>query len=204
MNRKILITEDHQLYRDGMRLLIESTFEGSQILEAGDYPAALAHLNAHADLYFLLLDIKIPGTQGLEGLKEIRKKFPTLTIIVVSTLDFCESIDQILLNGANGFITKTASKEEMLNAIHAVLAGEIVVVSDNDLEKKIDLSKRQIETLGFLIKGKSNKEIAAEMGVSHATVREHVSNILELLKAENRTHAALIAKKHGFFFDTWY
>ena len=203
MPKKILITEDHELYRDGLRMLVKGMYKNAQILEAADYHSAIKHLNTHQDIYFLLLDMKIPGTQGLDGLREIRRSFPTLTIIIVSMLDFCESVDQVIRLGANGFIAKTTPKDRMIEAINAILAGEQVIISEHDVKGRIEFSPRQFDTLRLLVQGKTNKEIAELLGISHATVREHVSHIFQQLNAENRTQAALLAKKHGFFFDCW-
>ena len=203
MPKKILITEDHDLYRDGLKSLITSMYSKLEILEAADYSSTLEHLKNHKDIYFLLLDIKIPGTQGLDAIKNIRKRFPTLTIIIVSVVDFHESIDHMLALGANGFISKTTAKDNMIRAIKAILAGEQIVISEHDIRERIELSPRQTDTLRLMVEGKPNKEIAEFLGISNATVREHVSHIFRQLDVKNRTQAVLLAKKRGFFLDDW-
>ena len=197
---KALITEDHDIYRDGLRHLIESMYSDVNILEAANYRTTVDYLTIHRDMDFLLLDIKIPGVQGLEGLEALRKLFPNLTIIVISTLDFGESVNQMISLGANGFIAKTTPKDQMIKAINNILAGELTTISEHNLDEMVKLSKRQIDTLLLLEKGRSNKDIANELGVSYATAREHVSNLLKRLKAENRTQAVQRAKEIGLIF----
>ena len=198
---KVLIAEDHELYRDGLYLLMTELFADATIKLAADYPQALAVLDNDLDISLAMLDIKLPGTKDLDGLKEIRARFPTLTIIVVSTIDFDFSIRQMMDLGVNGFIAKSTPKKEMKSAIIDILDGNIVVKSEKDGGRNTDLTNRQLDTLRFLAEGLSNKEISVRLGVSQFTAKEYVSNVITKLKASNRTHAVLIAQQQGLLID---
>ena len=198
---KVLIAEDHELYRDGLKLLFEEINPETHIYLAGNFPDALTTLLREPDIALVMLDIRMPGTQDLDGLKEIRSRFPTLTIIVVSTLDFDTSTRQMIDAGANGFIAKSTPKQSMKRAIAEVLDGNIVIESEREGTDFIDLSQQQLATLRYLSEGLSNKEIANRLGVSPLTAKEYVSKVIERLDAANRTQAVLIAQKHGLLID---
>ena len=198
---KVLIAEDHELYRDGLKLLFEEINREAHIYLAGNFPDALTILLREPDITLVMLDIRMPGTQDLDGLKEIRSRFPTLTIIVVSTLDFDTSTRQMIDSGANGFIAKSIPKHLMKKAIAEILDGNIVIESEREGTDFIDLSQQQLATLRYLAEGLSNKEIASRLGVSPLTAKEYVSKVIERLNAANRTQAVLIAQKHGLLID---
>lgn len=201
MTFKVLITEDHELYRDGLRLLLEETFPDVQVIEAGDFDSATLHLETHQDLALVLFDIHIPGTSGLNGLKEVKTLYPTVPLVVVSTVDHQASIQQMLKLGADGFIAKTSSRATMIKALADVLEGEMVIISGREETESVALSPRQIDTLALLSQGLANKEIAARLNISPATVREYVSDLLGLFRCENRTQAVLKARELGFILD---
>ena len=200
-NEKILIAEDHELYRDGLKLLLEELLPNATIYTAGNFPEAMQMLSRDMDISLVMLDIRMPGTKDLDGLKEIRWRFPTATIIVVSTLDFDTSTRQMIDAGANGFIAKSTAKEVMKKTISEILNGNIVVQSEREGNSFIDLSVQQLATLRFLAEGLSNKEIATRLGVSPFTAKEYVSKVIERLNASNRTQAVIIAQKLGLLLD---
>ena len=201
MTIKILVSEDHALYRDGLRLLLQQIFTNVHIMESGDFETTRALLAAHQDIALVLLDILMPGTSGLEGLKEIKDRYPALPLVVISTVDQQASIRRILQLGADGFIAKTSSKDTMLKALKDVMEGELVVISDQGHTQPVTLSPRQVDTLELLAQGLPNKTIAARLHISPATVREYVSDILELFGSDNRTQAVLKARQMGFVLD---
>lgn len=201
MNIKILITEDHELYRDGLRLLLQETLPEVHVIEASDFATTRASLTAHQDIALVLFDIHIPGTTGLEGLKEIKSSHPALPVVVISTADRQASIQQMLQAGADGFIAKSSSKATMVKALQDILEGEVVIVSGEDVAEPVTLSPRQFATLELLASGLPNKEIAAHLDISPATAREHVSDLLGLLECDNRTQAVLKARRLGFILD---
>ncbi len=198
---KVLITEDHELYRDGLRLLLQEAFEDINILEAGDFPGSVSLLKKHRDVALLLLDIHIPGTSGLEGLSKIKQTWPALPVVIVSIVDSQFSIQQMLQLGADGFISKTSGKAAMVEALRNIVAGEQVIVHGQEHVDSQILTSRQIEALGLLSRGMTNKEIATALKISPVTAREHVSRLLEVFDCENRTQVVLKARQAGFIFD---
>jgi DNA-binding NarL/FixJ family response regulator len=198
---KVLIAEDHELYRDGLKLLFNELNKDVKVYVAGDYPETLAILTRQPDITLVMLDIRLPGTKDLDGLKEIRSRFPILTIIVISTLDFNTSTRQMIDAGANGFIAKSTSKDVMKKAIADILDGNIVIKSEKDGSEYYDLTQQQLATLRYLAEGLSNKEIASRLGVSPLTAKEYVSKVIARLNAANRTQAVLIAQKNGLLID---
>lgn len=198
---KILITEDHELYRDGLRLLLQEAFADIHIFESGDFPTTLSILKKHRDIALVLLDIHIPGTQGLQGLSEIKQAYPALPVVIVSMVDYQFSIQQMLQLGADGFISKTSEKSAMVEALRNIMAGEQVILGSQKHACPTTLTPRQIETLRLLSRGMTNKEIATELQISPTTVREHVSGLLALFACENRTQVVLKARQAGFILD---
>lgn len=201
MNIKILITEDHELYRDGLRLLLQEVVPEARIIEAGDFDTTLAALATHQDIALMLLDIHIPGATGLDGLKQIKASHPALPVVVISTVDRQASIQRMLQAGADGFIAKTSAKATMVKALQDIMAGEVVIIGGQDVAEPVTLSPRQFATLELLACGLPNKEIAAQLNISPATAREHVSDLLGLLGCDNRTQAVLKARRLGFILD---
>lgn len=201
MTVKVLITEDHELYRDGLRLLLQEVFPEVQVIEAGDFPAAMVTLTSHQDIALVLFDIHIPGTSGLNGLKEIKTLYPALPLVIVSTVDHHASIQQMLQLGADGFIAKTSSKATIVKALRDIMEGEVVIIGGQDNAEPAVLSPRQVATLELLALGLPNKEIAAQLNISPATVREYVSDLLKLFNCDNRTQAVLKARQLGFILD---
>lgn len=198
---KILITDDHELYRDGLRLLLQEVCAEIQIIEAGDFATTEAVLTTHQDIALVLFDIHIPGTSGLDGLKQIKASHPALPVVVISTVDRQASIQQMLQAGADGFIAKSSSKATMVKALKDILEGELVIISGQETVEPVALSPRQSATLALLASGLPNKEIAAQLDISPATAREHVSDLLGLFDCDNRTQAVLKARRLGFILD---
>ena len=198
---KAIIAEDHELYQEGLTLLLSEVLQDVKIYKASDYPKARALLDRHVDIDLVLLDLKLPGTDELNGLKDIRQCFPTLTIVVISTLDFKVGIRNIMQLGANGFIAKSTPIKEMKEAIERILNGELVVKTESGGEEPIVLSQRQIETLKLIAQGLTNKQIAEKMAISTATAKEHVSKVFDRLGVANRTEAVLKAQQQGLLIS---
>lgn len=194
---KALIAEDHELYQEGLSLLLGNMIQSVKLYKAADYPKTLSLLNEHPEIDLVLLDLKLPGTQNLDGLKELRQRFPTLTIVVISTLDFQIGIREVMKLGANGFIAKSTSIQDMKSAIGRILDGELVVKTEENISDEVVLSVRQGETLQLIAQGLSNKEIAQNLDISTATAKEHVSNLFERLGVANRTEAVSKAQQLG-------
>lgn len=198
MTLKVLVIEDHELYREGLELLLKEVIPDVQLVAAADFPNARLALANHADIALILLDIQIPGTTGLEGLEAIKNAYPALPLVVISSVNHYASIRQMLNLGADGFIAKSSSKATMIQALHDVLNGEKVIVGEQAAADVISLSPRQLTILELMALGLSNKEIAAQLHISPATVREYVSDLLFLFSCDNRTQAVLKARSLGF------
>ncbi|MBU6952112.1 MULTISPECIES: response regulator transcription factor [unclassified Hahella] len=200
MASKILIAEDHDLYRDGLRHLVMEIFPDAKIVEASDFYTASEQLILHPDLSLLILDIQLPGTQRLDGVKQLRGAYPLLPIVVVSALEMGPNVQNVMALGVNGFIAKSAKKHEMQEGLLAILRGELVTVTQCH-DQLPSFSPRHLETLEYLTQGLSNKEIARNLGISDITVRQYVSDIIDHLGVENRTQAVMAAKKRGIIID---
>lgn len=201
---KALIAEDHELYRDGLKILLQETIPDIQVYIAPDFPDALSILKEHSDIALVLLDLNLPGTQSLDGLKEIRGLFPTAIVIVVSTLDFDITTRQIIDLGANGFIAKSTQKAEMKLAIEDILNGNLAVRTESSIGQNVELSQRLLDTLQFMAMGLSNKEIAIKMNISPLTAKDYVSKIIYRLNAENRMQAVLKAQQNGLLLSHYF
>ena len=201
MTLKVLICDDHELYRDGLRLLLQEAIPEVEVIEADSYPATQKQLAEHSDIALVLFDIQMPGTSALNGLKEIKMQYPVLPLVVVSTVDQDATIRQMLMLGADSFIAKTSAKETMITALKNIMQGEQVIISEHSSNESVVLSSRQLDTLELMAQGLSNKEIAQRLGISAATVREYVSDILALLQCDNRTQAVLRGKQLGYVLD---
>lgn len=200
MTIKVLVTEDHELYRSGLQLVLQEAIPGVEVIEAGDLPSALTELGRYPDIALMLLDIQLPGNRGLDGLREIKSRYPALPMVVVSTIDHQASIRQMRQLGADGFIAKTSSRAVMVRALRDVMAGETVIIGARE-DYTPSLSPRQLATLELMALGLSNKEIAAQLSISPATVREYVSDLLLRFDCDNRTQAVLKARQLGYILD---
>lgn len=201
MKIKVLISEDHELFRDGLRLLLGEAFTEVEVLESSDFTTTKCILEAKRDISLVLFDINIPGTSGLDGLKEIKTLYPALPLVVISALDSRYGIQQMLQLGADGFITKTSPREAMIQALKDIEKGELVIVTDNPGGEPLPITPRQIETLSSMSQGMTNKEIAKALNISPATAKEHVSGILSLLGCENRTQAVMKSRDLGIIIS---
>ena len=206
MALKILIIEDHEMFRDGLQMLV--TELGKELNETTDiYLAAntqeASHLSAkHNDLALVLLDLKIPGSRALNTLKLVRKNLPLAAIIVISISDMNYTVRQIMEQGADGFIAKSSPKPLILDGIKKVLDGKLVTILGGSPEASdLYLSPRLIQTIELMEEGCTNKEIGKKLGISDITVREYVSDILRLLDVDNRVQAVVRARRLGLLID---
>lgn len=199
----IIIADDHPLFRGALRQALTGLGDELRIIEAGDLAAAHAAARAHLDADLLLLDLTMPGVSGLSGLMALRSEFVNLPVVVVSASDDGVTIRRALDLGASGFISKSASIEEIRRAVKAVLAGEIWMPASAalgceqdpevaDLIRRIQtLTPQQGRVLNMLAEGLLNKQIAYELGVSEATIKAHVSAVLQKLNVDSRTQAVI-------------
>lgn len=198
--RKVLIAEDHDLFLDGMLNILRPHFEHTQFITCNSYPTLNKTLLNENAIELILIDIQMPGMQGLESLAQIRRSNPVMPIIVVSAFDMAANVQNIMALGMNGFISKAANGKTLIHAIEQVMLGEVITVSycQNPVPT---LSPRERQTLTLLADGKSNKEIAKQLAISDLTVRQYVSSIMEQLQVNNRSQAIIAARKQGLILD---
>jgi len=208
---RILIADDHALFRRGLSLLLRQLYPDAEVIEATDVASALALGDGLVQCSVILLDLTMPGMEGLAGLERLRLAAPAAPIVMLSASAELESIRRAIAGGARGYVLKSGSDETLRHALSLVMAGEIyvppVVLSQLDRpaggpELPADsplrsLTERQRETLELLAQGLSNKEIARQLGLLESTVKAHLKVILKKLGATNRTQAALLATQHG-------
>jgi DNA-binding NarL/FixJ family response regulator len=204
-----VIADDHPLFRGALREALDGIGNVVAIHEAGDFEGTKALLVANEDVDLVLLDLSMPGASGLSGLISLRGIHPAVPLVVVSAHDDPATIRRALDLGASGFISKSASMDEIRNAVQAVLAGDIAAPSGIDLGVERDpeisdlikrlqaLTPQQSRVLGMLGEGLLNKQIAYELGVSEATVKAHVSAILLKLDVDSRTQAVIRLSRIG-------
>lgn len=210
----ILIADDHELFRDGLRHVLTQLDASVTIFEASDYPGAVALAESEPRINIVLLDLSMPGLPWNEGLQTLRQKLPhEVPIIVLSASDDRRHVLQAVNLGAAGFIPKTSSSRVMLSALKLVLSGGVYLppalldqssehgYSDGGLGGQDGaasfLTPRQREVLVLLGQGKSNKEIARVLQLAEGTVKLHVTAILKALNVNNRTRAVVAASQLG-------
>ena len=198
---KILIVDDHPLFRAGFHAVLEQSALEAGVLSVSSVPEALQALQKDADIGLVLLDIHLRGDDGFAALKVIGERFPTTACIMISGDEQQSIAARAVASGASGFIPKSFTADEMIDAIRKVLAGEVFVPETTDLttpQQPNGLTLRQLEVISMLGRGFSNKEIARALDVAERTVKAHVSAVFEALNVRNRTQAVLVAQRRGF------
>jgi DNA-binding NarL/FixJ family response regulator len=209
---KILLVDDHPLFRGGLKYLLQSLDEHLELDEAGNCSQAEA-LAAQATYDLVLVDLKMPGVGGLDALTFVRAAFPATPVVVVSGEDDSAVVRAAIECGAMGFIPKSSTPEVMIQALKLVLAHgiylppRVLAASQNPEPAPLPggsgdaglsgLSARQMDVLRCVIQGKPNKVIARELDVAEGTVKAHLSSVLRALNARNRTEAVYAAAKLG-------
>ena len=201
----ILLVDDHPLFRSGIRGVIAELATTVQPAEVSSCEEALAAIHAGSDFALILLDLNLPGMDGMTGLSKLRDAAPATPIVVLSASENTAKIKQAIGAGAKGYIPKSAGREIILNALRLVLSGgvylpinimmETPTASSVGTEER--LTPRQLDVLRWLARGKSNKEIASLLGMAENTVRVHVAAILKYLGVKNRTEAGFAATSRG-------
>lgn len=210
---KVLVADDHPLFREAMQQVVSKAFSEAICLEARDLDTALQKAEQEEGLDLILLDLNMPGMNGFTGLISLRNKVPAIPIVIVSAMDERNIIEEATTYGASGFITKSMPREDMTRALHAVLAGEIWLPDEQMMgtgggsgfdggdadpvmtDRVRTLTDQQRRVLEMLVQGKSNKVIAWELSVAESTVKAHVSAILRKLQVTSRTQAVINAAK---------
>jgi DNA-binding NarL/FixJ family response regulator len=204
---RFVIADDHPLFRGAMREAVTTLFAASDVFEAGGFDALQSLLERESDMDLVLLDLTMPGVRGFSGLLFLRAQFPGVPVVIVSANEEPDVIRRCMEFGASGFLPKTLDVEIMRSAIRRVLDGGVWTPPDVDLSGRADaatrdlvgrlatLTPQQVRVLMMLSEGLLNKQIAFELKVSEATVKAHVSAILQKLGVESRTQAVIAASK---------
>lgn len=206
---KIMIADDHAMVREGLKNLIE--FDGMMkvVAESNNGMDCIEKVfDIQPDI--LLLDVNMPEKDGLQVLKEIRKKNNKLNIIMLTVHNECDYLINAIENGVNGYLLKDSPSSELINAIMTVNDGEqyiqpdlipslnaTLITRDTDLIKIKLLTKRELEVLQMVASGSFNKDIAINLNISERTVKNHISNIFKKIEVEDRTQAAVFAIKNN-------
>ena len=203
---KILIADDHDLLRDTLVMFLKG--EGNiETVTASDFNGALALIDAEGPFDLIMLDYNMPGMQGLKGLRTALQHNGGQKVALMSGIATKSIAEEALMYGAAGFVPKTLSARSLINAVQFMSMGEQYAPLDfmtqeeeaapNPLAEK--LSRRELQVLEGLSKGKSNKEIARDLDLQEPTIKLHVKTLYRKIGAANRTQAALIAKEEGLF-----
>lgn len=208
----VLLVDDHELFRSGLKFLLADLVENISFFEAPSCAVAI-ELAAKSKFDIVLLDLHLPGVSGLDALALLRARIEEAIIVVVSAEESLDLIRQVIDAGAAGYIPKASSHAIMMAALRLVLAGGVYLPA-NTFAPKLpqqeagqdssqvsikNLTERQIETLRIAMQGKANKVIARELNISEATVKAHLSSVFRVLGVKNRTEAVFAAAKIGLY-----
>jgi len=209
----ILIADDHNLVRESLKLYIKKLAPRTKVTEANDFPSALEITSKSSDLDIILLDLIMPGMDGLSGISRMSQANPDTPVVLLSGSPIDEhTIRNAIKIGAKGFIPKSLEGRDLVFALKEIREGRIYIPEDfkrgEERRKEIEqngrssifpnLTKRQTHVLEKLILGLQNKEIAEALGITEITVKIHVTSILKKLGVENRTQALLKATELGW------
>ncbi len=212
---KILLIDDHTLFRDGVLLILEGLQVAVKTFEASSYESAKIILDENDDIDLILLDLDLPGMSFFEALQAIRQQLPETPVVILSGTVDHQTVKQALQLGARGYIPKSAPAKTMLNALQLVISGDTYVPAAILQNKAIDtdntpankqknkppehnLTPRQHDVLVQLAEGKSNKEIGKTLYLTESTIRAHVAAILRTFDVSNRTQAVRFAVQNAW------
>lgn len=200
-NMKIILADDHPLFRQALSLTLKSHFSEAEIFDAQTIPELEKHLEYIKDADLVLLDLDIPGAQGFNSLITIRRSYPNIGVVIISGFEDKETIYKAMSFGAAGFIPKSTPVPDMVVAIKEVLNGKLWTpdgefngqAKANVPEDKIaSLTPKQHKILLMFADGLLNKQIAYELGLSESTIKSHASTIFLKLGVKNRTQAVIV------------
>jgi len=206
---RILLADDHDLVRDALKSYLERDDDGVEVLPANSVPAALAILAEAGRIDIVILDFRMPGMNGLEGLARVREAAGDAPVAIMSGSASRDDIQGAMNSGAAGFLPKTLSGRSLLGAIRLIMTGErffpastftgtdIPGMEVSDETVPINFTRRERDVLAYLFKGHSNKEIARALDLQEVTVKLHVRGLCRKLNAKNRTQAVLNARDLG-------
>ena len=208
--KRVLIADDHPLYRDALRAIVPQALPNASVSEAGCQSEVIASVTSDAAFDLIVLDLNLPGAAGLSCLRHVRETAPLTPIIVVSGNDEPSTMSDVVMAGATGYVPKSSPRQVLVDAIKVIMNGGTYLPAaavialrraqtpDTPSSKSPtsnELTSRQMRVLKLLAEGLSNKHIARELQISEITVKAHVSLILQKLGVTNRVQAAMKARK---------
>lgn len=214
MKLTILLADDHALFRDGMRYVLQQLADDVEILDAASFPEAVKLADSHPGVNLVLMDLNMPGSDGALSVRAFHLRNPEVPLVVVSGSERREDMERAMEYGAMGFISKMTAGKVMLGALRMVLDGGIYLPPQllqqamDNMDKgspdkrtrrtnEAGLTARQVDVLQFLALGLSNKEISHKMDLAEGTVKIHVAAIFQTLHVNNRMDAVRTAQRLG-------
>ena len=218
MTLKVLVIDDHPLVQEGVSAALETLADDVTVMSARDGEQGLGLAAENPDLDLVLLDLALPGISGFNLIGKLHEKLPSLPVVVLSALEDPENVRHAINAGAMGFVPKSAATKVLIEVLQQVLEGNVTVplalqssgppvshalpgaTGDSPSGGEPDvalLTLRQLEVLSRVCQGKTNKQIATELGLSEKTVKAHVTAIFKVLGVVNRTQAVLVARRVG-------
>lgn len=196
--RTILIADDHPLFRQALKLAVSRAAPDAFVIEAGQLGEATEAVRGAARLDLILLDLRMPGSEGFAGVALLHAERPNTPILVISSADEAEAAGRARAFGAVGFVSKTADLATLAGAIAGALAGEIQDLGSEPAEVVVNpvanLTPTELKVLLGVMAGRLNKQVAFDLKISEATVKGHMTAILRKLGVQNRTQAVLAAR----------
>lgn len=214
---KLLIVEDHALVREGLVRVLSQIAPAVDVLEAADAEAMYRLVDQEEKIDLVVLDLGLPGVDGFACLKRFRLRHPSIPVVILSAYDDSHTVDAAMRSGADGFVSKSASAENLQKVLAGVLqrgrdvtAGKkttgalksAAVPAEQMLSlPNFGLTARQAEVLRLMVSGKTNRSIAAQLGLSEGTVKVHLTAILKALGVSSRTQAMALVARHGIRYQ---
>ncbi|MCL2636625.1 MAG: response regulator transcription factor [Betaproteobacteria bacterium] len=215
---KLLVVEDHALVREGLVRLLGQLEEEVSVVEHADFESALSLLKKDGEFDLVLLDLALPGIDGITGLDILRRRYPAMPVAVVSAFDDTPTVNRVLNLGASGFIPKAYSGEALLGAVREILAGNIYRPSRQQgarlgaatplppaprgvRPEEIGLTERQAQVLALMVRGLSNREIGEQLQLSAGTIKVHATAVFKVLGVNSRTQALVAVARYGMDFS---
>lgn len=221
---KLLVVEDHALVREGLLLTLRRLGRQCGLIDAQDAPGALAALEREPDIDMILLDLLLPGVNGMSFLATVRRRFPTIPVLVVSGIEEADAVRAAIDAGASGFVPKSSDSEVLLSAVRCVADGGVFLPESIPLRAgmpgngkiaktragaakraeqhlaDLGLTSAQRRVFDLLVQGCTNRQIAELLGLTEGTVKVHVSHIYRLLGVASRSQAMVVAARLGMTF----
>lgn len=201
MLQQIIVADDHPLFRSAISHLLQRLFRDIEVIEVDCFKQLQQHLDVSPVLPSLVvLDLKLPDIQGLDGLLTLKKQYSELPVVIISAYDEEKIIQQTKQYGASGFISKSVEMDDIAKAISAVLEGDLFFPQINSINQTKpsgleQLTPAQIKVLKLLSEGEASKAMADAMGITEATVKAHLTTIFKKLGVKNRTQAVIVANQ---------